>query len=466
MKRIGARRCEETGFPCILKFIYDSDSIHIIPLAESFARQGPAGGLAMESGPMIFRKFVFAAFPSSMASLAVFGKIFLGALLVAFLAGCSSLLEQPREVERDAASSTAQGKPIQPAEWSDLPGWANDDLLGVLPAFQNSCRALSKRGHWPLWRTACEEAEGLSAGDAARLRRFFESHFRPYLMTNPDGSTQGRVTGYYEPLLRGSRERSVVYAHPLLGVPPDLLTIDLSEVAPELKNRRLRGRLQGNRVLPYYSRAEIVAREAAYSGHALFWVDDAVELFFLQIQGSGRIQLPDGKIVRVGYADQNGHPFLPIGKILVKRGEIKPHELSMQGIQTWARAHPDALDEVLNANPSYVFFRELTEALRDGEGPPGALGVPLTPERSIAVDSRMPILLGAPVFLSTTYPNSTEPLRRLVLAQDTGGAIRGVVRADYFWGFGAEAGRQAGRMKQMGRMWVLLPPALASLWLK
>jgi membrane-bound lytic murein transglycosylase A len=418
---------------------------------------------------MFFRKFTLAAPASALFFFSsVFWKFLFGVLLGALLAACSSLTEKPPATGSDTpfSASAVRAKPIQPADWSDLPGWAGDDLLGVLSAFRNSCRALARRAHWPLWRTACEEAEGLPAGATARLRHFFESHFRPYLLTNPDGSTQGRITGYYEPLLRGSRERSALYSHPLLGVPPDLLTIDLSEVAPDLKNRRLRGRLQGNRVLPYFSRAEIVAREAAYSDHALFWVDDAVELFFLQIQGSGRIQLRDGKIVRVGYADQNGHPFLPIGKVLLDRGELKSHGLSMHGIQMWARAHPEALDEVLNANPSYVFFREITEPLRDDEGPPGALGVPLTPERSIAVDSRMPILLGAPVFLSTTYPNSPEALRRLVLAQDTGGAIRGVVRADYFWGFGADAGRQAGKMRQTGKMWALLPPALASLWLK
>ncbi|MDR1162308.1 MAG: MltA domain-containing protein [Candidatus Accumulibacter sp.] len=424
---------------------------------------------------MIFRKpgNESARISPSLGFPATFGKALCCALLGVLLTGCPSLPEAPPMRAPDAPSpassvpsATTQSPPIQPADWADLPAWDDDDLRGVLSAFRHSCRALSKRAYWPLWRTACEDAERLPADDGARLRGFFESQLRPYLLTNPDGSTQGRVTGYYEPLLRGARERSEVYAHPLLGTPPDLLTIDLSEVAPDLKNRRLRGRLVGRRVLPYFSRADIVAREAAYSEHALFWVDDAVELFFLQIQGSGRIRLPDGNVVRVGYADQNGHPFRPIGNVLLKKGEIGPHELSMQGIQAWARAHPEELDDVLNANPSYVFFRELTGRVREDEGPLGALGVPLTPGRSIAVDSRMPILLGAPVFLSTTYPNSPEPLRRLVMAQDTGGAIRGVVRADFFWGFGADAGRQAGKMKQTGRMWVLLPPALAALWLK
>jgi len=192
-------------------------------------------------------------------------------------------------------------------------------------------------------------------------------------------------------------------------------------------------------------------------------VDDAVELFFLQIQGSGRVKLPDGSMVRVGYADQNGHPYQSVGRLLVERGELKLEQASMQGIQAWARANPAKLNDLLNANPSYVFFREMPVAApKNGEpdGPLGALGVPLSPGRSIAVDPRH-VPLGAPVFLATTQPNSAAPLNRLMLAQDTGGAIRGVVRADFFWGFGAEAGNQAGRMKQSGQMWVLLPPGVA-----
>jgi membrane-bound lytic murein transglycosylase A len=351
-------------------------------------------------------------------------------------------------------------KPMQPAQWSDLPGWAEDDLSAAWPAFLQSCRALASRAQWLLWRAACEEAKGLAATDGAALRAFFEARFEPYLLVNPDATTSGMVTGYYEPLLRGSRTRSATYAQPVLGVPTDLLTIDLTEVLPDLKNMRLRGRLQGNKVIPYYSRADIINRENDYSDRVLLWVDDAVELFFLQIQGSGRVKLPDGHLVRIGYADQNGHPYHAVGRVLIERGELKPENASMQGIQAWARANPAKLDEVLNANPSYVFFREVPPKGNENEGPQGALGVPLTPERSIAVDPRH-VPLGVPVFLATTQPNTATPLRRLVLAQDTGGAIRGVVRADFFWGFGDEAGHQAGRMRQPGQMWVLLPPGVA-----
>ncbi|MFZ4535019.1 murein transglycosylase A [Propionivibrio sp.] len=405
---------------------------------------------------------------SQTRRLSLIAAILFGALLAA----CATVKEPPiaacpacavcQQCPAPTALPAAQppAKPMQAARWSDLPGWAEDDLTAAWPAFLHSCRALASKPQWLLWRAACEEAKGLAASNSPTLRRFFESRFEPYLLTNPDGTTSGMITGYYEPLLRGSRSRSATYAQAVLGVPGDLLTIDLSEVLPELKNLRLRGRLQGNKVVPYYSRAEIISHEKNYADRVLLWVDDAVELFFLQIQGSGRVKLPDGRLVRIGYADQNGHPYQSVGRLLVERGELKLEQASMQGIQAWARANPAKLDELLNANPSYVFFREMPAKGNDSDGPPGALGVPLTSERSIAVDPRH-VPLGAPVFLSTTQPNSTAPLRRLMLAQDTGGAIRGVVRADYFWGFGPEAGSQAGRMKQQGLMWVFLPPGAA-----
>jgi membrane-bound lytic murein transglycosylase A len=216
---------------------------------------------------------------------------------------------------------------------------------------------------------------------------------------------------------------------------------------------RLRGRIAGRKLVPYYERAEWAAEESRRAGNAMLWLDDPVDYFFLQIQGSGQVVLDDGSRVRIGYADQNGHPYRSIGTWLIERGELKAHAASMQGIKAWAAANPQRLQELLNANPSLVFFRELKA---EGSGPPGALGVPLAPERSIAVDPRH-TPLGAPVWLATTQPNSTQPLIRLMLAQDTGGAIRGPVRADFYWGSGPEAGQLAGRMKQSGRMWVLLP---------
>ena len=363
-----------------------------------------------------------------------------------------------------AAAPTAAGKgdakPLQAARWSDLPGWNDDDLAAAWPPFLQSCRGLASRAQWPQWKAVCDDARVMATPAAPAVRAFFESRLQPWLLTNPDGSTRGLVTGYYEPLLRGSRTRGQPYLQPVLGVPSDLLTIDLGSILPELKNMRLRGRLQGNRVVPYLSRAEIGKRANEGGERVLLYVDDPVELFFLQVQGSGRVQLPDGSKLRLAYADQNGHPYQSIGRVLVDRGEMSLEQASMQSIKQWARANPSRVSELLNANPSYVFFREEAIRGRDGDGPNGALGVSLTPERSIAVDPRH-VALGAPVFLATTLPDSAQPWRRLVMAQDTGGAIRGVVRADLFWGFGAAAGNQAGRMKQQGQMWVLLPAGAA-----
>ena len=342
---------------------------------------------------------------------------------------------------------------LQPVGWAELPGWGDDDVAQAWPAFLQSCRGMGNRPHAPAWKKVCDLARAENGKGGAQARRFFEQYLKPYALANGDGNAQGLVTGYYEPLLRGSRSRQRGFEQPVRGVPDDLLTIDLGAVFPELKDKRVRGRLEGNKVLPYWSRAEIAARGDSLPGRVLLYVDDPVELFFLQVQGSGRVNLPDGSQVRLNYADQNGHPYQSIGRVLVDRGELRLEEASMQGIQAWARANPRRLDELLNSNPSYVFFREVPNGK---DGPQGALGVPLTAERSIAIDPRA-VPLGAPVFLATTQPGSTQPLNRLVMAQDTGGAIKGAVRADFFWGFGREAGERAGRMKQAGRMWLLWP---------
>ena len=351
--------------------------------------------------------------------------------------------------------------PLAPASYADLPGWSADDVAGAWDAFLRSCRTLRFRDSWV---AACGKAAEIPLPTSEAIRAFFEANFTPYRVTNPDGTTEGRITGYYEPLLFGSRVRGGSYLYPLYAPPDDLLIIDLASVAPDTKGLRLRGRVEGRRVVPYYTRAEIDGGVAPVVGKEIVWVDDPIEAFFLQIQGSGRIRLPSGETIRIGYADQNGHPYASVGRYLVEQGELTLDGASMQGIQAWARANPSRVAQLLNQNPSYVFFRELPpdDAAQGGEaaaryvGPIGALGVPLTPERSIAVDRRF-VPLGAPVYLATTWPNSDKPLQRLMIAQDTGGAIRGPVRADFFWGTGREAGRLAGRMRQDGAMWVLLP---------
>ena len=336
------------------------------------------------------------------------------------------------------------------SKWAHLPDWSSQNLSTSHRAFLQSCRVLKSR---PNWQDVCARAEPLDVNNNAALRAFYETWFTPYQVFNPDGTEHGIITGYYEPMLPGSRTPTPRFRYPLYAVPSDMLIVDLGATYPQLKDMRLRGRVQGNRIMPYYTRAEIEAGAGAVKGRELFWVENPVELFFLHIQGSGRIDLPDGTQAKVGYADQNGHPYMSIGKKLVDMGELKLEEASMQNIKLWGEKNPAKLDALLNHNPSYVFFRELPD---NTTTPPGALGVPLTNEYSLAIDPRI-IPLGAPVFLSTTHPNDSAPLNRLMLAQDTGGAIRGAVRADFFWGAGKEAGAQAGKMKQQGRLWVLFP---------
>ena len=349
-------------------------------------------------------------------------------------------------------------KPLQPAAWEDLPGWADDDALVAFEAFRASCATLERQA---LWRNACASASAtkVGSGDTVRTaaRAWFEANLVPWRLVNPDGTREGLITGYYEPIVKGSRERRKPFLHPVFGPPDDLIVVDLAEIYPELKHMRLRGRIEGRKLVPYYSRGEWTEEENRRAGQALLWMDNAIDLFFLQIQGSGQVELAGGGRVRINYADQNGHPYRSIGKWLIDQGELKAHEASMQGIKNWARANPKRLPELLNTNPSLVFFRELPAT---GSGPQGALGLPLTPRRSVAVDPRH-VPLGAPVFLDTTWPYETRPLRQLMLAQDTGGAIRGVVRADFYWGSGAEAGSLAGKMRQKGSMWVLLPRGYA-----
>jgi membrane-bound lytic murein transglycosylase A len=405
----------------------------------------------------------------------------LGALLVA--AGCASSPEPAKEPVKEVAKAPAAlicppapepvcpQPPVTPppptpepeyrgrlqlSSWAELPEWRRDPLRPALEAFQRGCAALEKQS---LWKNACAAATALGSSASEELAAaFFEQQLVPYQVLNADETASGMVTGYYEPLLHGSRKPSKRFKYPIYGVPQDLLTIDLSSVYPELKHRRLRGRIvEGNRVVPYFSRGDIDRDNAPLKGLELVWVDDAIDLFFLHIQGSGQVELESGERIRVGYADQNGHPFRSLGGLLIRSGELSRDRASMQGIKDWARRNPRKVREYLDANPSYVFFRELAADL---PGPIGSLGVPLTAERSIAVDVRV-IPLGAPVYLATTWPNTADPLNRLMVAQDTGGAIAGGVRADFFWGFGDTAGALAGRMRQSGRMWALMPKGYA-----
>ncbi len=393
-------------------------------------------------------------------------RVLLAALAVALaIAGCQTVPPAPAPTPKPAPAPPARAQ-YTPATFDELPGFASDPVAEVWPAFLVGCRALTaKASTRALWQAPCTAAQAVDGGDAGAVRAFFVTNFSPYRVTAADGNAVGLVTGYYEPLLRGSRVRSATFGVPLYAPPDDLLTVDLASLFPELKDKRVRGRVEGKRVVPYWPRAEFERNAASYGDKALVYVDDPIEGFFLEIQGSGRIALDDGTVVRLNYADQNGHPYRSVARVLIDRGELTYERSSLQAIQEWARAHPADVRALLDENPSYVFFRELPPPAPGSldariDGPHGALGVPLLARRTIAVDPRS-IPLGAPVFLATTEPLSSRPLQRLTMAQDTGGAIRGAVRADYFWGFGPDAGREAGRMKQDGRMWLLWPKGAA-----
>ena len=322
------------------------------------------------------------------------------------------------------------------------------------PAFLASCDAIGRREPWSAVCAAAQSAKPASSQD---VRAFFERYFAPFEIvkqTGPRADEVGLMTGYYEPVLEGSRAPSPEFNTPLYAPPPDLLTVDLGSVYPELKGKRLRARLEGRRVVPYYDRGDL-ERDPALKGDEIVWVDDAISAFFLEVQGSGRVRLRTGETIRLHYADENGYPYRSIGRYLIERGELKPGEATMPAIREWALSHPQRLKELLDADPSVVFFRE--EPLGDPAlGPKGSLGVPLTPGRSMAIDPTA-VPLGAPVFLATTFPSSDVALQRLMLGQDTGGAIRGPVRADFFWGTGSDAASYAGQMRQPGRMWLIWP---------
>jgi membrane-bound lytic murein transglycosylase A len=365
-------------------------------------------------------------------------RTWLAVLAMVGFAGCASWFAPPPGIGREVS-------------WSQLPGWEQDHHAAAWPALRRNCEKLATRD--AAWENICLSARALEAPDDVSARGFFEAHFRAHRL-NAESGRDGLITGYYEPLLNGSLTRTDQFRWPLYKRPDNLLTIDLASLYPELKGRPVRGRIEGNRVVPYYSRAEIGNGKNPLAGNELLWVDDPVELFILQVQGSGRVRLPDGSEIAVGYADQNGHPYRSLGGRLIELGALKREDVTLTRVREWLAAHPEETNALLNSNPSYIFFTQRDATLG---GPLGSLGVALTPERSVAVDPAY-IRLGLPVWLDTQLPDGT-PLQRLTLAQDTGGAIKGAARADLFLGQGAEAGRLAGEMKQHGQLYVLLPIA-------
>ena len=359
---------------------------------------------------------------------------------------------------------------LRPISFEQLPGWRADDPREALGAFRRSCAKLAQRdpatamGPDPLfgqvgdWQRVCTDAAAAAGSSADQARAFVEDRFSPYLVVD-GASAEGLFTGYYEPLLNGSRQFGGRYTVPLYRPPDDLLRVDLGRFNPELAGYAIYGRITGREFVPYHSRGDITSGALADRGLELLWVDDPIDKFFLQIQGSGQVRLDDGSLIRIGYAGQNGHPYRAIGRDLIEIGALGREDVTMPAIRDWLEAHPEYAVQIMARNRSYIFFEERPELAPD-EGPLGAEGVPLTAGRSLAVDPRY-IPFGVPVWLDTTapWPEGDGPLRRLMIAQDAGGAIKGVVRGDVFWGAGERAEAIAGHMKSRGRYAVLLPKA-------
>jgi len=357
--------------------------------------------------------------------------------------------------------------------FSALPGWADDQHGAALVAFRKSCARMltlpatrkvaandgAPGGTIANWKGPCAAALAADHQDDALARRFFETWFVPYEVADA-GVTKGLFTGYYEPELNGAWNRGGKFQTPLYARPDDLVSVSLGAFDDELGGNTIWGRVVGGKLKPYAARASIESGKVN-NLRPLLWVDDAVDAFFLHIQGSGRVRMKDGGIVHVGFAGKNGRTYKSVGRILIDSGEIPANRLTMSAIRNWVQQRPKAGPDLLRQNPSYVFFR-----LLKGDGPLGAQGVALTAGRSLAVDRRY-VPLGAPLWLMTHDPlDAAKPFQRLMIAQDTGGAIRGVVRGDIFFGPGDRAAKRAGNMKRPGRYFILLPLSVVPLQAK
>ncbi|NQW01479.1 MAG: MltA domain-containing protein [Rhodospirillales bacterium] len=384
------------------------------------------------------------------------------------LAGCAQLADVLPTPAREQSPAPVSKMILFPLPFKELPGWVGDNHAQALPAFIKSCDKIEKlpkeksmgsflvMGKIADWIPLCASARLIRPGNKIEAQYFFESRFLPYSVRNGD-RYKGLFTGYYEADLRGAFGPDNTYRFPIYAKPGDLIEADLGAFDDKFKGSTIGGRIAGNQFVPYFSRAEI--EDGALSGRQLetVWVDNAIDAFILHIQGSGRVILPDGSHIRVGYAGRNGHRYTAIGRELVAAGVMRLDDVTMPAIRSWMEAHPVAALALMRKNKSFIFFQVI-----EGAGPIGAQGVALTPGRSLAVD-RAFLPLGLPIWLDTTEPGTRgrDRLSRLVIAQDTGSAIKGPVRGDYFWGYGPEAALKAGTMKEEGEYYLLLPQSAA-----
>mgnify|MGYP005856588583 CR=1 FL=1 len=393
----------------------------------------------------------------------VLGPLILTLTALLLLSGCDRLADQE-----------SQPLVLTEKSYDDLPNWNNDQHDKALRAMAISCERIVKKdstqvfgpepifGSYADWQPPCQallEAKAESfAGKPEAARIFFERWFKPYA-ARAGMFREGLFTGYYEPTLKGSRKKNPEYFYPLYKRPKDLIDINLGQFREDLKGRRIAGRIAGERLEPYADRRAIEAGGLPH-GEPIVFVNSAIDAFFLHIQGSGQVKLDDGTTVRVGYAGQNGWPYYAVGRELVKRGELEKEQVSLQSIRDWMKSYPDDAADLRALNPSYIFFREL-----EGNRPLGGEGVPLTPKRSMAIDHRL-WAYGVPIWLRADHPIYTDKeFYQLMIAQDTGGAIRGPIRGDVFWGDDDDAALLAGYMKSDGEIWALLPRTISSSYL-
>ena len=322
--------------------------------------------------------------------------------------------------------------------FENLPNFENENFEDVLRNFKNNCRTKKSK---KIYGSLCQKAKSFN-----NAKEFIVTNFSPFMISTKESETTGLLTGYYEASLRASVKKTKKYKYPIYETPQDLIIVDLSSIYPALKKYRLRGRVKGNRLVPYDTRAQ--SKKRVVNSNIICYCDSKIDRFFLEIQGSGRVKLDNGKNMFIGYDNQNGHKYKAIGRYLVKIGALKLEDVSLQSIKAWLKKNPKRVDEVLNYNQSLVYFKERNQ------GATGALGLELTPKRSVAVD-RSFIPLGSMLYLSADVDETNES--RVVFAQDTGGAIKGAVRADFFLGSGDTAMQSAGRLKADLKLWVLMP---------
>ena len=325
-------------------------------------------------------------------------------------------------------------------QWNDLDGFYEDNLTLALSVFKKDCQ--SSRIHKSL-KKVCKDSMGYKNGEL-----FFTKNFTPYRLMQKDKNDTGLLTGYYEPILNGSFVKNEIYKYPIFKTPKDLITVRLSSIYPELKKYVLRGKIVGNKLVPYETREELSKQKDKLE--VLLYVDNKIDKFFLEIQGSGKVKLEDNTIINIAYAQQNGRKYYAIGRKLLQDNLISKEDISLQSIKEWCEANLDKVDELMNLNKSVIFFKK---SLKNATG---SLGVELVAKRNLAVD-RNYVPLGFPVFINTSHPTINKPINSLMVAADVGGAIKGQIRADYFWGNGKNAEKNAGKMTENVKMTILIP---------